>query len=230
MGTLIFRYIKPSRIRLTADHGFADDRLFVLLQQLRVSFVIRVKGCVKVCWRRHWQKLNRFGFHGNQRHQTLGHLLYCQKSPRRLWVHQSRARSKTGRLEVWSLVSNFARTALKASTEYARRFSCEEGFRDAKWYLGFKQARVQDIRAWSRLFALFVLALLILIRLGTFCLLSCGQRAKRLLRRVASRRRGRCELSLVSAMLSLIQQDRTLLACLLSFTTFKLDTTLDKVS
>lgn len=137
MGTLIFRYIKPSRIRLTADHGFADDRLFVLLQQLRVSFVIRVKGCVKVCWRRHWQKLNRFGFHGNQRHQTLGHLLYCQKSPRRLWVHQSRARSKTGRLEVWSLVSNFARTALKASTEYARRFSCEEGFRDAKWYLGW---------------------------------------------------------------------------------------------
>jgi hypothetical protein len=133
-------------------------------------------------------------------------------------------------LEVWFLVSNFARTAAKASTEYARRFSCEEGFRDAKWYLGFKQARVRNIRAWSRLFALFVLALLILITLGTFCLLPGGQGAKRLLRRVASRRRDRCELSLVSAMLSLLQQDRTLLACLLSFTKFKLDTTLDKVS
>jgi hypothetical protein len=30
----------------------------------------------------------------------------------------------------------------------------EEGFRDAKWYLGFKQARIACIKAWSRLFAL----------------------------------------------------------------------------
>lgn len=227
---LIFQYVKPSRIRLTADRGFADDPLFALLQQLRVRFVIRVKGCVKVCWRREWRKLNRFGFHGNSRHHTLGHLLYCQKSPRRLWVHQSRARCKTGQLGVWSLVSNFAKTAPQASTEYSRRFSCEEGFRDTKWYLGFKQARVRNIRAWSRLFALFVLALLILVTLGTFCLLSGGQGANRLLRRVASRRRGRCELSLVSAVLGLLQQDRTLLACLLSFTKFKLDTTLKNVS
>lgn len=227
---LIFQYVKPSRVRLTADRGFADEPLFALLQQLRVRFVIRVKGCVKVCYRREWRKLNRFGFHGNSRHHTLGHLLYCQKSPRRLWVHQSRARNKTGQWETWSLVSNFARTAHKASTEYSRRFSCEEGFRDAKWYLGFKKARVQDIRAWSRLFALFVLALLILVTLGTFCLLCGGRGAKELLRRVASRRCGRCELSLVSAMLSLLQQDRGLLACLLSFTKFKLDTTLDNVS
>jgi hypothetical protein len=30
----------------------------------------------------------------------------------------------------------------------------EEGFRDAKWYLGFKQARIVCIQAWSQLFAL----------------------------------------------------------------------------
>jgi len=227
---LIFQYIKPSRVRLTADRGFADEPLFALLQQLRVRFVIRVKGCVKVRFRREWRKLNRFGFHGACRHQTLGRLLYCEKSPRRLWVHQSRARNKQGQWETWSLVSNFARDARRATTEYARRFSCEEGFRDAKWYLGFKQARVKAIRAWARLFALFVLALLILTTAGTFCLLRGDQRTKELLRRVASRRRGRCEMSLVSAMLSLLQQDRSLLACLLSFTKFKLNTTLDNVS
>ena len=227
---LIFQYVRPKRVRLTADRGFADEPLFALLQQLRVRFVIRVKGCVKVCFRREWRKLNRFGFYGACRHQTLGYLLYCEKSPRRLWVHQSRARNKQGQWETWSLVSNFARTAHKAATEYARRFSCEEGFRDAKWDLGFKQARVKDIRAWSRLVALFVLALLILVTLGTCCLLRGDQRAKELLRRVASRRRGRCELSLVSAMLSLLQQDRSLLACLLSFTKFKLNATLDNVS
>lgn len=227
---LIFQYVKPGRVRLTADRGFADEPLFALLEQLRVRFVIRVKGCVKVCFRQEWNKLNHFRFQGASRHRTLGSILYCKKSPRRLWVHQSRARNKQGQWETWSLVSNFARDARRATTEYSRRFSCEEGFRDAKWYLGFKQARVKDIRAWSRLFALFILALLILVTLGTFCLLRGDQRTKELLRRVASRRRGRCELSLVSAMLELLRQDRSLLACLLSFTKFKLDTTLDKVS
>jgi hypothetical protein len=227
---LIFQYVKPSRIRLTADRGFADEPLFALLEQLRVRFVIRVKGCIKVCWRQQWRKLNRFGFRGNCRHHTLGRLLYCEKSPRRLWVHQSRARNKQEQWETWSLVSNFAKSARQATIEYSRRFSCEEGFRDAKWYLGFKLARVQDIQAWSRLFALFVMALLVLVTLGTFCLLRGDQRAKELLRRVASRRRDRCELSIVSAMLSLLQQDRGLLACLLPFTKFKLDITLNNVS
>lgn len=80
---LIFQYVKPSRIRLTADRGFADESLFALLEQLHVRFVIRVKGNVKVCYRRQWQKLNRFGFHGNSRRHTVGRLLYCEKSPRR---------------------------------------------------------------------------------------------------------------------------------------------------
>jgi len=227
---LIFQYVSRRRVWLTADRGFADEPLFALLQQLGVRFVIRVKACVKICWRGHWQKLKQIGFVGNMRRQTLGHLLYCAKSPRRLWVHQSRARNKQGTWETWSLVSNYARTARQASREYARRFGCEEGFRDAKWYLGFKQARVRDIRAWSRLFALFVLALLVLVTLGTFCLLPADRVARALLRRVCSRRRERCELSLISAMLSLLKQDASLLACLLPFTKFKLDAALVKVS
>lgn len=227
---LIFRYVGRRRVWLTADRGFADEPLFALLQQLGVRFVIRAKGCVKVCWQRRWCKLNQIGFVGNRRRQTLGWLLYCAKSPRRLWVHQSRARNKQGHWETWSLVSNYAQTAPQATREYARRFGCEEGFRDAKWYLGFKQARVRDIRAWSRLFALFVLALLVLITLGTFCLLPSDRTARALLRRVCSRRLDRCELSLISAMLSLLQQDSGLLDCLLPFTKFKLDITLANVS
>jgi hypothetical protein len=218
---LIFQYVQRRRIRLTADRGFADEPLFALLQQLQVRFVIRVKAGVKVCRHRRWYKLNRFTFHGNRRQHTLGRLLYCQRSPRRLWVHQSRARNKKGKWETWSLVSNFARTARQAAAEYARRFGCEEGFRDAKWYLGFKKARVRDINAWSRLFALFALALLILVTLGTFWLLPGDRTAKRLLQRVVSRRRSRCELSLVTAMLSLLRKDRGLLECLLPFTALR---------
>lgn len=227
---LIFQYVPRARVRLTADRGFADEPLFALLESLRVRFVIRVKGCVKVCHRRQWRKLNAFRFGGNSRRQTLGRLLYCEKSPRRWWVHQSRARNKQGQWETWSLVSNFARQAARATREYARRFGCEEGFRDAKWYLGFKQGRVGNSQAWSRLFALFALALLALVTLGRRCLLYGGAATARLLRRVASRRSDRCELSLVTAMLSLLQQDESLLCCLLPFTKFKLDTSLENVS
>ncbi|HKX26055.1 MAG TPA: transposase [Blastocatellia bacterium] len=230
MFGLIFQYVSRGRIRLTADRGFADEPLFALLQQLRVRFVIRVQANVKIGWHRRWRKLNRFSFRGNCRRQTLGRLHDCQRSPRRLWVHQSRARNKQGEWETWSLVSNFAKTAGPAAAEYSRRFGCEEGFKDAKWYLGFKKARVRDIRAWSRLFALFAPALLILITLGTIWLLPGDQAAKRLLRRVASRRRDRCELSWVSAMLSLLRKDRHLIECLLPFTKFKLDKVLQFVS
>ena len=123
-----------------------------------------------------------------------------------------------------------SKTAKQAAAEYSRRFGCEEGFRDAKWYLGFKQARVRKIDAWSRLFALFALALLILVTLGTFWLLPGDRTAKQLLRRIVSRRRSRCELSIVTAMLSLLRKDRGLLECLLPFTKFKLGKTLQYVS
>lgn len=228
--TLLFTVVSRRRVWLTADRGFADEALFALLQALGVRFVIRVKGCVKVCYRRQWRKLNTLAWVGHTRRQRLGHLLYCAQSLRRLWVHRSRARDRQGRWGSWWLVSNAAPSAEQARREYERRFGCEEGFRDTKWYLGFAQARIADIRAWSRLFALFVLALLALATLGTYWLLPGDRTARRLLRRVCNRRRGRCELSLISAMLSLLRQDVSLLTCLLPFTKFKPDATLVNVS
>ena len=227
---LLCQYVSRGRVVLTADRGFADEALFAQLQQLRVRFVMRVKGSTKVCYRRQWQKLNRLGFVGNTRQQTLGELLFCEKSPRRLYVHQTRARDKQGAWQTWALVSNFAQTVAHAAREYERRFGCEEGFRDTKWYLGFKEGQIKDIHAWSRLFALFVLALLILVSLGTFWLLPGDECARGLLRRVCSRRSNRCELSLISAMLSLLQADDSLLAGLLPHIKFNLDAALANVS
>jgi hypothetical protein len=67
--------------------------------------------------------------------------------------------------------------------------------------------RSKQITAWSRLFALFAMALLVVASLPTGLLLRGDQHARALLRRVASRRRGRCELSLISAMISLLHQE-----------------------
>lgn len=227
---LIFQFITPGRIWLTADRGFPDSDLLELLEQSPIRFVLRVKGSTKVCLRGTWVKLNQLRFVGNARYRTLGWINYCQSSPHRVYLTISRARDKKGKWQRWYLVSNRPLSAKQMASEYGCRFSCEEGFRDSKWWLGFKEARIADIRAWSRFFCLFAIAMLALVTLGTFLLLSGGPNARRLLRRVASRRRDRCELGLIAATLSLIQQQKHLLACLLPFTKFKLDMTLSNVS
>ena len=227
---LIFQYVKPGCVRLSADRGFPDDDLFSLLDELKIDFIIRVKGSVKVFHRGEWVKLNAIRFEGNSRRRNLGRLYYCEKSPRQLWITMSRARNKKGKLETWYLVSNLKLRAEPMAREYGFRFCCEEGFRDAKWYLGFAESRVKEVEAWSRLFALFAIALLVLTTLGMALLIRGDLEAKQLLRRVASRRKGRCELSLVSAMIALVQNDRSLFAALSPQTKLNLEATLSNVS
>ncbi len=100
--------------------------------------------------------------------------------------------------------------AKAAAHAYGRRFGCEDGVRDAQWWRGFAKARMAQSKAWSRLFAVCAIALRVMTSLGSRLFLAPGHGAKAVLRRVASRRRGRCELGLVSAMVRLLQQDKTL--------------------
>ena len=228
--TLIFQYIAPPRVRLTADRGFADVALFALLDTLGIRYIIRVKGSVKVELHGQWGKLNTLRFAGNARRRNLGRIRYCESSPQRLWITLSRARDKKGHWGIWYLVSNRPLRAQQMALEYGHRFCCEEGFRDAKWYLGFAQARIKAIQAWARLFALFAIALLVLTSVGMRLLLRPGPQARRRLRRVASRRRDRCELSLIAAVIALLQQDWSLLAALSTRIKFNLEATLSNVS
>jgi Transposase DDE domain len=76
---LIFQYVEPSRIRLTADRGFPDEDLFELLDRLQINYIIRVKGSTKVNYRGEWIKLNRLRFEGNVRRRNLGRLEIARK-------------------------------------------------------------------------------------------------------------------------------------------------------
>ena len=228
--TRVRQAIGKRRIIVTADRGFADVTLFTLLGDLGVKFIIRVKSGTNVHFQGRWWRLGQIAFRRNERHRHLGSLLYCESSPQRLWVSKSRARDSKGNWGIWHLVSNYPYDAKAAAQEYGRRFGCEEGFRDTKWWLGFAKARITQIKAWSRMFALFALSLLVLNTLGSELLLSKGQRARDLLRRVVSRRRGRCELGLVSAMISLLQRDATLYEALGAHVKLRLDETLANVS
>jgi hypothetical protein len=142
----------------------------------------------------------------------------------------SRQRDAQGKWGLWYVVANRPYPAPQAVTEYAHRPGCAAGFREATGWLGFAQAHIKQSTAWSRVFALCAIALLVVASLATRLLLRGGQHASPLLRRVASRRRGRCELSLVRAMLSLLQQDQSLYCHLTPRLKLKLDGDLAHVS
>ena len=218
------------RVLLTADRGFADVALVDVLTALGVPFILRVKGSTKVAWQGRWRALSTVPFVSNARQRNLGRVAYGERLPHRLWVTLSRVRTATGKWEIWYLMSHRGRRAQATAAEYARRFGCAQGFRDAKWELGFTQARIQDIQAWSRLFALFALALLVVVSLGVRLLVRGGAKAVALLRRVASRRRGRWDLSVVSAIVVLLHTDKSLFAHLSPRITLALEASLVNVS
>jgi hypothetical protein len=228
--TRVQREMGPRRVLVTADRGFADVALVEVLTEMSVEFIIRVKGSTKVSVQGQWRPLCTLGFAGNTRWRNLGRRAYCARAPHRLWVTLSRAREAKDQWETWYLISNRCRRAHATAAEYARRFGCEQGFRDTKWELGFAQARIKDISAWSRLFALFALALLVVVSVAVKLLVSGGPAAVTLLRRVASRRRGRWDLSIVSAMVRLLQENKDLLAHLSPHIQFNLDARLIYVS
>ena len=190
----VVQAVGQRRVMVTADRGFADVALFALLSQLGVTFIIRVKAGTNVSCQGQWCTLGQLRFWGNEPHRSFGALAYGESCPQRLWVSKSRARDSKGNWGIWHLVSHRPSAANAAAHEYGRRFGCEAGFRDAKWGLGFAKARMTQIKAWARMFALFAIALLVMTSLGSRLLLPQGHGAKVLLRRVASRRRGRCEL------------------------------------
>ena len=224
------RQISLDRLRVTADRGFADVALMDLLDSYGIFYVIRTRASTKVFVHGEWRQLQTLRFVTNSRRRNVGLVRYCESHPQRAWVSLSRVKDQNGKWGVWYLVSNHWSRAGQMADEYARRFGCEQGFRDTKWLLGFADARIADIKAWSRFFALFVIALLILVTLGA-ALLRLGKHALiKLLRRVASRRRGRWELSLVNAILSLLKTDSTLWQWLHPDTTLDLEAALPNVS
>ncbi len=201
--------VSPRRLIITADRGFADVELFEVLNDVGASFVIRCKGSVKVMVEGGWRKLHTLRLTGNTRRRSLGRLFYCESDPRRQYVTQCRARDREGRWGIWHLVSNRPLSPFVMMREYARRFGCEEGFRDAKWMLGFAEARIKCLRAWARMFTLVAIALMVLVGVGCG-LLADRQRLQQQLRRITSRRKARAELSLVRAVAELLKSETSL--------------------
>ena len=196
------------RFVLTADRWFADVNLLDLLNDLGVAYVIRTKSNYHVRVEGRWRRLDALRWRTNQRRRAWGRVWYVQGNPRRVYLVQARSRDRHGRWGIWHLLSNRNLSAVGMTNEYARRFTCEEGFRDAKRLLGFAEACIRDLAAWVRMFTLVAIALAVLTNIGSA--LAQHARCARWLRQVRSRRRARSELSMVKSVVELLMRDESL--------------------
>jgi hypothetical protein len=196
------------RFVLTADRWFADVNLLDLLTDLGVAYVIRTKSNYHVRVEGRWRRLDALRWRTNQRRRAWGRVWYVEGDPRHVFLVQARARDRHGRWGIWHLLSNRNLSAVGMTNEYARRFTCEEGFRDAKRLLGFAEARIRDLAAWVRMFTLVAIALAVLTNIGSA--LAQHARCAGWLRQVRSRRRARSELSMVKSVVELLMRDESL--------------------
>ena len=218
------------RIILTADRGFADVETFRLLKRLEIAFVIRVKCNTLIQMRGMWRSLKTIELKTDGEQQKIGKRGYCRSDEESLEIAVSCVKATDEAKDRWYLVSNMKWSAEKMVAEYRRRFWCEEGFRDVKWTLGFAKARIKEIKAWTRMFSLHALAMLVLSSVESEMLLKNKNKGEEQMRKVASRKRGGWTISFITATIKLLKQDKSLYNCLNPFIKLNLCNTLQNVS
>ena len=218
------------RIILTADRGFADVETFRLLKRLEIAFVIRVKCNTLIQMRGVWRSLKTIELKTDGEQQKIGKRGYCRSDEESLEIAVSCVKATDEAKDRWYLVSNMKWSAEKMVAEYRRRFWCEEGFRDGTWTLGFAKARIKEIKAWTRMFSLHALAMLVLSSVESEMLLKNKNKGEEQMRKVASRKRGGWTISLITATIKLLKQDKSLYNCLNPFIKLNLCNTLQNVS
>ena len=218
------------RIILTADRGFASVETFRLLKREKIGFVIRVK-CNTLIWLKGaWKSLKSIELKGDGEKKKIGKVSYCRSDEESLEMVVSCVKASDEGKDRWYLVSNMKWSAEKMTDEYRRRFWCEEGFRDVKWTLGFAKARIKEIKAWTRMFGLHAMAMLVLASVESEILLKDKKKGVEKMREVASRRKGRWSISLITATIKLLKKDKSLYNCLNPFIKLNLCNTLQNVS
>ncbi len=177
-----------------------------------------------------WKSLKSIELKADGEKQKIGKVRYCKRDEEILEIAVSCVKATDEGKDRWYLVSNMKWSAEKMVEEYRRRFWCEEGFRDVKWTLGFAKARIKEIKAWTRMFGLHAIAMLVLASVESKILLKNEKQGAEKMRGVASRRKGGWNISLITATIKLLKQDKSLYNCLNPFIKFNLSNTLQNVS
>ena len=222
--------IGSRRIILTADRGFADVETFRMLKRLKIAFVIRGTCNTLVLMRGVWRSLKTMELKADGEARKIGNRKYCRSNEESLEIAVSCVKATDEAKDRWYLVSNMKWSVEKMVAEYRRRFWIEEGFRDVKWTLGFAKARIKEIKAWTIMFSLHALAMLVLSSVESEILLKDEKQGAEKMREVASRRKGGWDISLITATIKLLKQDKSLYNCLSPFIKLNLCNTCQNVS
>jgi Transposase DDE domain len=155
---------KAWKVVIVADRGFQRVALLEYLDSLGFSYVIRLKGdaCVEVgsysgklrdypltvgqCF-----KLSEVIYHKTKRY-GLKVVINCER--------------REGKVCSWLLATNLGMTARQTVKIYARRFWCEESFRDQKQEFKLEGVRVQQAARLENLLLVLGIVLMMLAVIG----------------------------------------------------------------
>src|SRR5437763_15465460 len=155
---------KHWKVVIVADRGFQRVALLQYLDAQGLGYVIRLKGDAWVevgnysgklreyplqvgqCF-----KLSKVTYHKRQRYE-LKVVLNCEK--------------RDGKVCSWMLATNLGLTAKQTVAIYARRFWCEESFRDQKQEFELEGVRVKHAARLENLLLALAIAMMILAIIG----------------------------------------------------------------
>jgi hypothetical protein len=163
------REVIPAEVRVTvlADRGFADQKLYTLLQELKFDFVVRFRQGLFVTdaqgeCRKAAQWVSKAGH--------LRKLPQARITSEKAQVAAVVCVKKKGMKEPWCLATSLEQaSSAEVVALYARRFCIEEGFRDIKdlrFGMGLCWVRIDEPKRRDRLFLLSALACVLLTVLG----------------------------------------------------------------
>ena len=156
-----------TRVTLTADRGFADQKLFSFLHTLGFDYVIRVKKSTSIAKQPLHGRAASTWLKADGRLYRLKNAYITQDAtPVAAFVSVR----KKGMKQPWYLVSSRSDwSGTQLVNAYAKRFTIEEMFRDEKnprFGMGLSQARVRSTRRRDRMLFLAALARDLLTLLG----------------------------------------------------------------
>ncbi len=152
------------RAVIVADRGFQRVALLQYLDEQGFGYVIRVKGDAWVEAGRYSGKLRDYPLQVGQcfkLSQVIYHKTKCYHLKGVL-----NGEKRDGKEASWLLATNLGLTARQVAAMYARRFWCEESFRDQKQEFELEGVRVKQAARLENLLLVLAIAMLMLAVIG----------------------------------------------------------------
>lgn len=158
-----------SRVVILADRGFAKRELFDKIEQLGGHYGIRLPRNRHIRQQGAWVELKELKLKPGQT-RMLRSVEYLKENPRK--VHLAARRLAEGKAndpedDVWYIATDDGEELDSVLSWYAKRFSCEEMFRDLKGRLNMERHQLKTEESVGKMMLIVALAYLVILEDGT---------------------------------------------------------------